>query len=495
METLDDPERVNALTARLENLDCLFKPRSIAFVGATGAKVKWGFICFNNLLAGGYEGKVYPVNPGHRELLGLECYPSVRDIPGEVDLAVFTVPAAAVIDAVEDCAIKGVRAGLVISAGFGELDDEGAALEAELVRRADAARMVLCGPNGQGLCCPESKLYPWMPLFYPRAGSVGVICQSGNVLNMLIGEALDAGFGISKGVSSGNEAHLATEDYFEYLADDPATDVIVAYIEGIDDGRRFLEKSREAARRKPVVVLKGGRSRAGMRAASSHTGAIAVSADMFASVCRQAGLVGTGTIREAGIVASSFVNRPLPRGRRVGIVTGGGGLGVIASDACSDRGLEVPALSSGTLKKIRALMPAYWVPGNPVDLVAGLDLRVIEPIIELLIRSGEVDSVLFIFIESQRTKGVQVEGSVVHGLELGALWDMMTEKLAGYLTECYGLSNELGVPLYVASNFDRVGGLRPGTLGGGDYPMVYLDVESACTAIAAMTSYAELHRD
>lgn len=469
-----------------DRLDYLFEPRSIAFVGATQAKVKWGFICFNNLLAGGYEGAIYPVNPGHEELLGYRCYPSVRDIPGDVDLAVFTVPARAVLSGIDDCAAKGVKAGLVISAGFGELGAQGAELEAELVRRADEAGMVLCGPNGQGLCCPASKLYPWMPLFYPPAGSVGVVCQSGNILNMLIGEALDAGFGVSKGVSSGNEAQLATEDYLDYLSRDPSTDVIVAYIEGIDDGSRFLEMSREAARRKPIVVLKGGRSAAGSKAASSHTGALAVSSDLFESVCRQAGLTTARTIHEAGIIASSYVNRPVPRGRRVGIVTGGGGLGVIASDACTDAGLEVPPLSERTLEQMRSLLPEYWVPGNPVDLVAGLDLRVIQPIIELLIRSGEVDCVLFIFIESQRTQGRQVEGSVLGGMELGAIWDMMTEKLGGYMVDLYALADETGVPLYVASNFDRVGNVKPGTLGGGNNPMVYLDVESACTAIAAM---------
>jgi len=482
---------VKTVTARLKKLDYLFKPRSIAFVGATQAKIKWGFICFNNLLAGGYEGRIYPVNPGHEELLGLKCYPTVRDIPGEVDLAVFTVPASAVLQSLDDCAAKGVKAGLVISAGFGELGEEGTALEAELVRKADEAGIVLCGPNGQGVCCPQSRLYPWMPLFYPREGSVGVICQSGNILNMLIGEALNAGFGISKGVSSGNEAQLMTEDYFEYLSTDPATDVIVAYIEGIDDGRRFLEISREAARHKPIVVLKGGRSSAGKKAASSHTGALAVDSDLFASACRQAGLVNAATIEEAGVVASSFVKRPLPRGRKVGIVTGGGGLGVIASDACADSGLEIPALSTDTLARIKASMPDYWVPGNPVDLVAGLDLRVIQPIIELLIRSGEVDSVLFIFIDSQRTKGAQVDGSVLHGMEIGAVWDMMTEKLGGYMVELYRVADETGVPLYIASNFDRVGGAQPGTLGGGDNPMVYRDVESACRAIAAMAGYNE----
>jgi len=479
------------LTARLENLDYVFNPRSIAFVGATQAKIKWGFVVFNNLVAGGYEGKIYPVNPGHKELLGMPCYPSVRDVPGDVDLAVFTVPAAAVLSAIDDCAAKGVKAALVISAGFGELGPEGAAREAELVRKAEEAGMVLVGPNCQGACCPANHLYPWMPLFYPKEGSVGVVCQSGNILNMMIGEALDAGFGVSKAVSSGNEAQLKTEDYFAYLAGDDATDVIAAYIEGVDDGRRFFEMSREAARRKPVVVLKGGRSQAGMKAASSHTGALAVSAGVFESACRQAGLVVARTIQEAGVIASSFVNRPLPRGKRVGIVTGGGGLGVIASDACTEAGLEIPALSAKTLDAMSAMLPEYWVPGNPVDLVAGLDLRVVQPILEMLLTSGEVDSVMFIFIESQRSKGIVATDSGMEGVDLSAIWDMMTGTLSGYLRELYAKSSEVGVPLYVASNFDRVGDSKPGMLGGGDNPMVYLNVESACTAIAAMANYAE----
>lgn len=478
----------------LANLKYVFGPRSIAFVGATQAKVKWGFIVFNNIIAAGFEGSLYPVNPGHEEILGLRCYPTVRDIPGEVDLAVFTVPAAAVLQSMDDCAARGVKAGLVISAGFGELGGEGRALEEELVRKAEAAGMVLVGPNGQGVCCPESKLYSWMPLFYPRAGKVAAVCQSGNILNMVIGHALDAGFGVSKGISSGNEAQLKTEDFYAYLAGDRSTEVIVSYVEGIDDGRRFLELSRLAAESKPVVVLKGGRTAPGARAATSHTGALAVGAGLFDSACRQAGLTVARTIEEAGITAGSFLNRPLPRGRRVGIVTGGGGLGVIAADACAEQGLEVPALSQATCAKIEALLPPYWVPGNPVDLVAGLDLRVIEPILEAVLTSGEVDSVLFTFIESQRSKGINVQDAGGQAFELGKLWDMMTGKLAGYLEGLYVLSRELGVPLFVASNFEKVGGAEPGTLGGGDKPMVYQDVESACRAIAALSDYADFRR-
>ena len=227
----------------------------------------------------------------------MKAYRSVRDIPGDVDLAVLTVPAKHVVGAMEDCAAKGVQAAVVVSAGFRELGGDSARMEDELVRIADDAGMAVVGPNGQGICCPGNGLYPWMPLFYPPDGSVGFVCQSGNILNMLIGHVLDAGFGVSKAVSSGNEAQLKTEDYIEYLAHDPDTQVIAAYIEGVEDGRRFLEKARRAALAKPVVVLKGGRSESGSAAARSHTGAMAVSERMFEAACRQAGVVLTRTIR------------------------------------------------------------------------------------------------------------------------------------------------------------------------------------------------------
>jgi len=231
-----------------------------------------------------------------------------------------------------------------------------------------------------------------------------------------------------------------------------------------------------------------------MKAAGSHTGALAGSKDLFESACRQAGLVTAPTIEQAGITASSFLNRPLPAGRRVAIVTGGGGLGVIAADACTDMGLDIVRLSEPTLEKIGEYMPDYWVPGNPVDLVAGLDLRITRPILETLLTCGEVDSVLLIFIESQRSKPVRVTEVNGQPFEIGVIWDMMTQKMAEYLKEMYVLAREVGVPLFVSSNFEKVGGAAPGTLGGGENPMVHPDVESACASIAAMADYAGFRR-
>ena len=472
---------------RLRKLDHVFNPRSIAFVGATQGAAKWGFIVYNNIIVGGYDGKLYPVNPGRQEVLGLKAYPTVRDIPGEVDLAVLTVPARAVPSAIDDCIARGVKAAVIISAGFKELGGAAAVAEAEIVSKAEAAGMVIVGPNGQGVCCPGGKLYSWMPLFYPPPGNLAFICQSGNILNMLIGHVLNAGFGVSKAVSSGNEALLKTEDYYSYLAEDPDTDVIVSYIEGVDDGRRFFELARQATRAKPIVALKGGRTESGVSAASSHTGAMAVSGRLFESACRLAGITLAKTINEAGTVAASFVNRPLPRGRRVGILTGGGGLGVIAADVCSEHGLEVVELSDATLREIGRYLPDWWVPGNPVDMVAGLDLSIIKPILEILMESGEVDAILLIFVEAPRI-GASTEGE---GANIAKIWDMVTQQVATHIHELYERSLELEMPLYVTANLERKSGIG-GTLNAAPRTMmIYESVEDACDALGHMVRYSE----
>lgn len=478
-------ERTESLTGA-RDLDRFFKPRSVAFVGATEGKVKWGFVIFNNILSGGFEGDLYPVNPGRDTVMGIKCYPSVLDIPGDVDLAVFTVPASQVPAALDDCAEKGIGCALVITAGFRELGAEGLRLEAEMVRRADAAGITLVGPNGQGACCPGARFYSWMPLFYPRRGRVSLVAQSGNILNMLIAHVLDSGFGVSKAVSSGNEAQLKTEDYISYFADDPDTDVILSYMEGVEDGRRFFERAREATAKKPVVVLKGGRTASGIRAAASHTGAMAVADRMFESACRQSGVIVARTIHQAGITGSSFVGRPLPRGKRVGIITGGGGLGVIAADACSDYGLEVAALSRDTLDRVKGFLPEYFVPGNPIDLVAGLDLSVIRPVVEAVMRSGEVDSVMFIFIESPRNKGPGIQEFGGRGIDISLVWDGAMKQVRPHLEELYRLGAESGVPLYVVANLE---GKLAHDEPSEDSPMIYREVESACAAISAMGRY------
>ncbi|RJP27795.1 MAG: hypothetical protein C4536_13200 [Actinobacteria bacterium] len=478
------------MDTRLNNLDYAFDPRSVAFVGATENLRKWGFLILNNLLTGGYEGNIYPVNPGRETILGLTAYPSVLDIPGEIDMAVFTVPARLVLSALDDCIVKKVKAGLVITAGFKELGDEGAAMEKEMVRKARDADMVLIGPNCQGICCPGNSLYPWMPiLFHPAPGKIGFVAQSGNILNMLIGHAVSAGLGVSKAVSSGNEADLKTEDYYAYFGADPTTEVIVSYVEGINDGRRFVSQARAVTRDKPIVILKGGRTQSGVSAARSHTGAMAVSEKLFEAACRQAGLVLTRTIEEAGLAAASFVNRPLPRGRRVGIITGGGGLGVIAADFCSEIGLDVVRLSQRTLDELEQLLPDWWVPGNPVDLVAGLDFNILKPVIEILMKSGEVDAVMFLWIGAPRNRKTAERTRVDRGMDISTVWKMMDQHFMDFSKELYALMWELQVPLYMATSIRPDDGDAGAAADADEDPLIFPSVESACRAISAMADH------
>jgi len=479
---------------RLQNLRQLFEPRSVAFVGASDKIRKWGFIILNNILHGGWTGPLYPVNPNREEVLGRKAYPTVSAIPGPVDLAVITVPAAAVRATLADCAAKGVKAAVVISAGFKEMGGAAAGMEAEMVAEARAAGMVLVGPNGQGVCSPANRFFAWMPHFcYPQAGPVAVISQSGNVQAMMIRELIELNLGVSRCVSSGNEADLRMEDYLAFLADDPQTKVILSYVEGVSDGRRFQRMAAETARKKPVVLLKGGRSSLGMSAASSHTGALAVSDEIFAAACRQAGVIVADSIRQSVAIAAGLVGRPLPRGRRVGILTGGGGLGVVAADVCARTGLQVPVLSEAVIEKLRGLMPAWWVPGNPVDLVAGLDFTHFPAILDTLLGSGEIDSLLFLFIGADRTeKDLKPLNDQTRKMEEN--WKKMSSFYGGFQKALADLMVKFGIPIIGVSSFGdeyeraHLGELSP------ERSVFLRDTETAVEALAAMTRYAEFRK-
>ncbi len=475
---------------RLNNLDHLFHPRSIAFIGATEEMGKWGFLIFNTILKGGWEGKLYPVNPGRDSILGIKAYPSIKDIPDEIDLVIFTIPARHMMTVVEECVAKGVKAGLIISAGFKEMGGDQVSIEAELAAKARAGNMLLVGPNCQGIFCSKEKLYAHMPVtFFPRTGPVAAVSQSGNLLNMFVGSALEAGVGVVKGVSSGNEADLKTEDYFEYFAEDPEVDAIVSYIENIPDGRSFFERTRRVTARKPVIVLKGGRTSSGKSAAKSHTGAMAVSDDLFNAACSQSGIILAQNINEAGVLAASFVNRPLPRGKRVAMITGGGGLGVIAADTCSEEGLDVVELSEETIEKLRGFLPDWWVPGNPVDLVAGLQFGSIIPMIEILMKSGEIDLIILmvVFAPSYGNKELKKDTG---GVDLQNFAKIIAEEFQALKDRIYSLSCEHDVPIYPIMKL-----MEPSDELISDNPFaVYDHIEPACRAVKAMTRYYEYRK-
>jgi len=379
-----------------ENLKYLFEPETIAMIGASNNFAKWGFIILHNLVMGKYQGKIYPVNPKEKEILGHPCYPSVKDIPGEVDQAMLLIPAREVPKAVAECAEKKVKAIVVISAGFSELGEEGERLQKQMTETAMRAGIPLVGPNGQGVAFPKSQFYPWMPLYFPKPGKVAILSQSGNLLTWLA-EGLEIfGFGISRGVSVGNMADLDWADYLWYLADDPETKVILLYIEGVRDGRAFREAASEVSLKKPIVALKAGRTNAGVQAAKSHTGAMKGEDLIFSALCEQTGMIRVRSMEEAVMVSAGLVATPSPKGKRVGILTGGGGLGVMAADECLEQDLEVPALSPQTSSELGLILPPWWAPGNPVDLVAGIGYAGPKEVIPILIDSQDFDSLILI---------------------------------------------------------------------------------------------------
>jgi len=398
------PSPAAQVTSDVANRDdqfkALFEPSGIAIIGASDSPVKWGFRILFNTLEGNYRGKLYPINPKHGELLGVRCWPSVTALPETPDVALVVIPPPAVPAALRECAAKGVKAVVVITAGFGELQDaEAQSLQKEIADIARETGILMAGPNCAGLASPAPhSLFCGMLSSYPQGGGLSLVSQSGNVGNTVLTWAQLHQVGVGRFISSGNEATTRTEDYLDFFTRDPRTKSILTYVEGFKDGRRFLNSLHAAAAAKSVVMIKGGRSAAGVKAAQSHTGALASEMRIFRALCRQAGASVVDDTYEAMEVAAAFAKQPLPKGRRIGIVSQGGGWGVMAADACVEAGLEVPALPEQTLAELDAIMPAWWSRGNPVDLVASTDILLLPKAAEAVIKCPEIDGLLLLGI-------------------------------------------------------------------------------------------------
>jgi acetate---CoA ligase (ADP-forming) len=358
------------------DLEALFRPRSVAVVGASAVPGRVGNLIVGSLIDGGFHGPVYPVNRSGEPVAGLPPFASLADIPHPVDLAVLAVPAPAVPEAIGDCARRGVRAAIVLSSGFGEAGGAGAELERDVRHRAAAGRVRLLGPNCQGvLSLPDRLVANFSPAF--RSGStvgpVSMVSQSGGYTSVAYRFGAMNGVRFCRVVSTGNEADITANDVFEYLAGDPDTHVVAGYLEQIRDARRFLAVANSMMADKPVVISKGGRTDAGGRAASSHTGALAGAGAVSRGVLSQAGAQLACSVDEfvSLLTAFSGPNR-LARGNRVALLSQGGGFSVETADLCRESGLELPPLQDATVKAICAMVPYYGTADNPVDFTAAL---------------------------------------------------------------------------------------------------------------------------
>lgn len=372
----------------------LFHPRSIAFIGASSRIGKWGHMLFCHTVSGGFPGEIYLVNDKGGTIAGRHVYKDIMEVPGKVDLAVVTIPARGVMDLLPRLAAKGIRNVLLISSGFAETGDAGRRLQEELVEAARRLGLVILGPNTMGIANPHINLYCTGSPVRPRAGGTAVVAQSGNMGVQLLGFAEEQGIGIRGFCGSGNEAMITVEDFIEGFALDETTTIVMLYIEGVRDGGRFFESARKLSRKKPIVLLKGGQSEAGNRAASSHTGAMTSDARVFDAVCKQAGIVKVEQSMDLLDLAAAFSSLPLPGGNRVAVMTLGGGWGVITADLCAQYGLEVPALSPRLVEKLDEILPPFWSRSNPVDLVGEPSNSIMTTVMEELMQWDGCDAII-----------------------------------------------------------------------------------------------------
>lgn len=371
------PEGVEAkIETRKEDLmKALFEPKKIAVIGASRRPEAVGYAILKNLIAGGFKGDLYPVNPQADELEGLRVYHQVQDLPDEIDLAVIIVPSNRVPETIKLCGDKKMKAAIVISAGFREIGGEGMILEKEVIALGRQLKMPVLGPNCLGLINtdPEFCVNASFSRTMPREGGIAFISQSGALCAAILDYAKGKGIGFSKFVSLGNKALINELDMLRYLKDDPDTDVILMYLEDLVDGRAFIEMAREITgeqkRTKPILAIKSGRTAQGAKAASSHTGSLVGSDEVYDAIFAQAGVLRLDSVEEMFQLAVGFANQPLPKGNRVAVVTNAGGPGIMATDACIRSGLEMAKLSAESVEALKKVLPPTSNFSNPVDVI------------------------------------------------------------------------------------------------------------------------------
>jgi acyl-CoA synthetase (NDP forming) len=476
----------------------LFYPRSIAFVGASGTLGKWGYRLFCNVAAGGFKGPLYLVNPRGGEIAGRPVFKSVMEVPGPVDLAVVTLPAAKVPNLIPEFKKKRIKSMLLITSGFAEIGAEGRRLEEELVRAAREAGILILGPNTMGICNPHDTLYCCGSNVQPKPGATTIVSQSGNLGVQLLDFAEHEGIGIRAFGGSGNEAMITIEDYMEAFEVDDLTQTVVLYLESIKNGRRFFQSAKRVGKKKPVIMLKGGRTQAGNRAAASHTGALASNNRVFEAAARQAGIIVVEQPMDLLDLSAAFSSLPLPRGNRVAVMTLGGGWGVVATDLCIENGLTIPDLSSDLIARIDQILPPYWSRSNPIDLVGEVGSVIPKQVIEELMKWEGCDAVIHLGILGLRVFMTRMIASI-HKVDpvmdrkiLEAIPEMLAEFERSYMAHVVRLMELYGKPILGVNLLPDESTRTVTDVEGSPYKGVsFLTPERAVKALARMYSYRQ----
>jgi acetyl coenzyme A synthetase (ADP forming)-like protein len=449
----------------------LLTPRSVAVVGASRDAATVGHQVLRNLLAGGFQGPVYPVNPCAEHVASVKAYSSILDVPGPVDMAVLAVPAVAVRQVVEECAAKHVAGVVVLTAGFGEIGARGAAAQAELREFVRRHGMRLVGPNCIGVANTAIGLDATFSPYAPRAGRVAMQSQSGALGIAVLERSARLGVGVSSFVSVGNKADLSGNDLLQYWEDDAGTDVILLYIESFGNPRKFSRIARRVSRRKPIVAVKSGRSMAGSRAASSHTAAMASPDAAVDALFRQAGVIRVDTLDELFDMAVLLGSQPLPRGRRVAILGNSGGPGILATDACEGAGLTVAPLSQATQTALREVTDPNAAVANPIDLVASATPAGYRDALRVVLADDAVDAVIVICTPTFAAPPAAV-ASAVQEVAAGA-----GKPVVGCFLAWPGMPSMLG-----------------SEAGGGHAVPAFSSPEPVAHALARAAAYAEWRR-
>jgi len=389
------------------NLNYILNPKTIALVGATDKPNSVGEGILTNLTEGGmyktefscsFKGKVFAVNPNRKNVLGMRCYKTVKDIPGRIDLAIIAIPAKFVLGAVEDCVQKKVKGAIIISAGFGELGEDGKKLQKKIASTAKKGGLRIVGPNCLGIIRTQNSMNASFAPSMPPQGNIAFISQSGAIIDSIIDWAIEARYGFSTIVSYGNKADLDIYDFLEWLEKDKHTKAIALYVEGIDNGRKFMKIAKKVNLKKPIIIIKGGRTSKGAKAINSHTGSLAGSYEVYKAAFKQSGLTVAETVEEMLDYAKALATQPPCDLNNIGIITNAGGCGVLCADACEVLGVNVAELEEDTLKKLDAsgkMHPAYSR-HNPLDIIGDAHPERYEAALKILLEEKYIGGAIVI---------------------------------------------------------------------------------------------------
>ena len=500
VEVRDNDRKVTSNTAgrfqpQAEHYRALFAPRAIVVVGASSHPGKFGFVSLHNILSSKFSGKVYATNLQNEVILGIQTVSSIDDLPlNEIDLAFFCTPASANPQLLQQCSARGIRAAFIASAGYRETGSTGEQAERDLVQLAADLNMLIAGPNGQGVVSTPVSMCAQIVGPYPPQGGISVASQSGNFVSSFLNYARQTGVGIARAISAGNAAQTSVGDYLKWFAQDDETRVSLAYIESVNDGKALETSFALATQSKPLVVVKGGATESGSRAAQSHTGALASNDKIFDGLCRSTGATRARTVEEGFDIAASFATQPLPRGNRVVVLTTVGGWGVVTADAIAQDGvLDLITLPIELIKSLDELLPPRWSRNNPIDCAGGETRDTIPAILDIVCAHEQVDAVIFLGLGIQSNQArMMSEGHFYpdHGLErIVAYHRKQDERFAQAAVEC---STKYNKPVLVATELAIADPLNPGPATVRESgQLCYASGTRAATALGHMFRYSQ----